>query len=220
MNLSFPTVFRRSALLIALLAAVAAPRLSAVTITTATTLPNTGFGTPYLTSNNPTLGTLNFTDFATLPALSSLSVTLTFSSLDTAFGNIDYNNIVLSLGSGGTMYNTGILLNGFTNNVLPTETLSFTSNINPVYTSSILSLLNSNSGLLDVGIIDLNGAAPSANQFFLFGGSLALTLDQNPVGVPFTPVQTVGFGLIALAIAWRLARRREWPQLAWARLAR
>lgn len=218
MNLQLPSLFRRSALLVTLLAAIAAPRLSAVTISASTSLPNTGFGTPYLTSNNPTLGTLNFSDYATLPALSSLSVTLTFSSLDTAFGNIDYNNIVLSLGSGGTMYNTGLLLNGFTNNVLPTETLTFTSNINN--TSSILSLLNSNSGLLDVGIIDLNGAAPSANQFFLFGGSLALTLDQNPVSVPFTPVQTVGFGLIALAIGWRMARRREWPQLVLARFAR
>lgn len=210
---SFPSLFRRSLLLVALLAALGA-RVGAVTISASFTLPTSDFGNLPTTESNPNIGTFNFSsdpNWGTVTSLGLIDISLRFFNLDTNTGGLDNGNIFLTLGG----LNTGLALNGFGNG---TDTVSFTG-VSPSNASGIIAALNGSGGLLNVGLLDTTSSP--TNPFALLGGTASISfVGATVVAVPFTPVQTLGYGLIALAIAWRIARRREWPQLALARLSR
>lgn len=221
MNLQLSSPFagvRRSALLVALIFVGLFGRASAVTISSSFTLPTSDFMNLPTTESNPTLGTFNFSgdpNFGFVNNLGLINISLTFFGLDTNVGGLDNGNITLTLGG----FDTGIVLNGFTNGV---NTISF-NNQTTLNAQNIIDAINNSGGLLSVGLLDGNGAGSGTNPFAMIGGTASLSfVGASVTAVPFTPVQTLGYALIALAIAWRMARRREWPQLqlAWARFAR
>lgn len=200
---------RRSALVVALIFAALVGRVSAVTISSSFTLPSSDFMNLPTTESNPTIGTFNFSsdpNFGFVNNLGLINISLTFFGLDTNVGGLDNGNITLTLGG----FDTGIVLNGFTNGV---NTISF-NNQTTLNAANIINAINTSGGFLSVGLLDANGAGSGTNPFAMIGGTASLSfVGANVTAVPFTPVQTLGYGLIALAIAWRMARRREWPQL-------
>lgn len=217
MNLQ-PTILgsaRRIALVATLLFTALITRVSAATISSSFTLPTSDFMNLPTTESNPTLGNFNFSsdpNFGFVNNLGLINISLTFFGLDTNVGGLDNNNITLTLGG----FNTGIVLNGFTNGV---NTLSF-NNQTTLNAQNIIDVINNNGGVLSVGLLDGNAAGSGTNPFAMIGGTASLSfVGASITPVPFTPVQTFGFGLIALIVAWRIARRREWPQLVLARIA-
>jgi hypothetical protein len=155
------------------------------------------------TESNPTFGTFNFSsNFGTLPSLTGISIQLKFFNLDTNVGGFDYNNITLTLGTTGQMFDTGVKLNGFgnaTNIAVVFGSADLAGNAAAIYTA-----LQTSGGFLKVGMYD-STATPS-NPFLMVGGTMSLQLANQPI--PFTPTQTLGFGLLAALFAFR-----RFPQL-------
>ena len=137
-----------------------------------------------------------------------MSITLSFYGLDTnnlPSPGFDYNNITLALGG----VNTGILLNGYGNGL---DTRTFNTTL--ANEAAIINVMNNTGGVLTVGLFDARRPdnAPldpditwQENPFLLLGGTATLSF-PDAVAVPFTPVQTLGYGLIALVVAWRRFR--------------
>lgn len=218
---------RRTALLGCVLASFFAARLGAVTISSSFTLPTSDFLNLPKTEQNPTLGSFNFStdpNWGIVQSLGLVNISLQFFGLDTNALNspdpgtaqgLDYNNINLTLGG----FDTGIKLNGFANGL---QTIAF-NGYTTTNATSIVSALNSNNGVLSVGLLDTNGNASGTNPFALLGGSVSLSfVGATVTPIPFTPAETLGYGLIAALVAFRLFRRREFAglNLAWARIAR
>lgn len=215
----FSAPFHRSLALGCMLFALFAARSQAVTIS-ASVFNQTPFtlDDEVRSELNPTLGTFNFaTDpnwsVGAIQDLGNVNITLRFSNLNTNTSGSDYNQISLTLGG----YNTGILLNGYHDGSV---TLSF--NQAPTNAASIIEYLNTHNGLLTFGIYD-SGTGVDPNYFGFSTAVTSLSFVGATVGpptpVPFTPVQTLGYGLIALAVAWRRFRWANPFALVMARVA-
>lgn len=204
---------RRLSLAAALAAAVFSPSARAVTISASVPMPPLNFGNVQFTETNPTFYNyvgntptvplaLDFSaqNFSQIQSLDAISITLSFYNLDTNLGGQDYNNITLALGG----IDTGILLNGYGN-----AGDTFTFNAAPANGAAILSALNTNGGILSIGLFDAT-ASPS-NPFWFNGGtaSLDLTDSTTPTPVPFTPADSLGLGLVAVGIIVARLRRKS-----------
>ena len=188
------------------------PVLKAVVITATIPMPNSQTDPhvdPYddttwpTTESNPIIGTFDFSSsFASLPSLTGLAISLKFFNLDTNTIGFDYNNITLALGTPGSMLNTGIKVNGFGNSTVSAVVFGGTDLAgNGV---AIYNALVASTGFLTVGLLD--STSDPSNPFLFKGGTASLQLANQPI--PFTPTQTLGFGLLAALFAFR-----RFPQL-------
>lgn len=196
-----------------LLFSLFAARSSAVTISsTVFSTVAYNFNTP--TALNTNLGTFDFSldpnwSPGAVTDLGNINITLSFSGLNTDIAGFDYNKITLTLGGA----DTGILLNGFDDG--PVE-LNFNQAANNA--SAIISYLNNNNGKLTFGLSDSTNSP--ANYFGFNSASTSLSfVGATVTPVPFTPVQTLGFGLIALVVVWRQFRGKNPFALVMARVA-
>jgi hypothetical protein len=172
-------------------------------------------------------------------SLVGLQISLKINSLDTTFGQQDFNYDYLTING----INTGILLNNFpdgTNhsaNVITGisgdaataiaasfasgnytyQTLVGDSGLGDPYTSGHIGIFDTattTAGQLVIGILNTNPsntASDSVSQFNLVGGSAILQISDAPI--PFEPSQAVGFGLIALFVAlWYIPQTKEMMQ--------
>ena len=200
--------------LLVVLSMASPPVLKAVVITATIPMPNSQTDPhvdPYddttwpTTESNPVIGTFNFSSsFASLPSLTGLAISLKFFNLDTnSIIGFDYNNITLALGTyPGSMFDTGIKVNGFGNGTVSAVVFGGTDLAGNG--AAIYSALVASGGFLTVGLLD-STASPS-NPFLFKGGTASLQLANQPI--PFTPTQTLGFGLLAALFAFR-----RFPQL-------
>jgi hypothetical protein len=205
-------IFPSVAGLLLILFVATAPIARAVTITASISMPNSALDPlvdPFddttwpKTESNPIIGTFNFSsNFGTLPSLKGLSIQLKFFNLDTNTIGFDFNNITLALGTPGTMYDTGIKVNGFGNSTVTGSVFGnadLAGNAAAIYTA-----LQTSGGFLTVGLMD-SSAAPS-NPFLFKGGTATLAIADRII--PFDPTQTFGFGMLAALLAFR-----RFPQL-------
>jgi len=210
--------------LILLVLLTVVPVARAVTITATITAPNnssfavdpagfaldsTNMDTWPVTESNPIFGTFNFSSsYLSLdPAkgLQGFSGVFQFQNLDTVkgTGGIDFNNITFALGGlTGPMYDTGILVNGFTNSK---KTLTVFGNPNLAgNAAAIYTALVTGGGYLRIGMLDVTS---DPSNPFLFGNA-AIKLQIADQAIPFEPTQTLGFGVLAALFAFR-----RFPQL-------
>ena len=157
------------------------------------------------TQTNPVIGTFDFGAAAanSLPVFGGFALTIGFGGLDTDIPTgSDFNHLSVCLGYGAFMYDTGIKLNGFTNEE---DTLTIFGNPDLAgNASSILRALKENNGQLKMQIRD-STALPS-NPFYFIGGTATMYAGEHPI--PFDPAQTLGFGVLAAFLAFR-----RFPQL-------
>ena len=163
------------------------------------------------TENNPTIGTFDFGALAasSLPVFAGFDITIGFSDLDTNYpshsmpsGGQDYNNLSIWLGYGSNMYDTGLKLNGFSNDE---DTLLIFGNPNLAgNAASIFTALQASGGLLTMKIVD--STSDPTNPFYFIGGTATMSLANQPI--PFEPTQTLGFGVLVVLFAFR-----RFPQL-------
>jgi hypothetical protein len=202
--------------LVALAVFTAAPSVHAVALVngiSATATMPIGFdvdtytfapGSQQFTQNNPTFGEFDFSaNYAQLPGVGVVGISLALYGFDTGIGWPDHNNISLVLSGVNTntllveTVQTGVLLNGFSNEYTQGN-FSFTTTAG----AAILELLNNTGGIITAGIQD---SVPSpSNVFWFAGGTMTLTLE-----VPFNPAQTWGLSLLGVMVALR-AGRRHW----------
>jgi hypothetical protein len=188
----------------------------AITISASVAMPPLNFSNIQFTETNPTfydyVGTtptvplaLDFSSqsYTSILSLDSLNITLSFYNLDTLSSDTDFNNITLTLAG----IDTGIKLNGYGN---AGSTNSFLGA--PINGAAILAALNSNSGILTMGLLDVT-ASPS-NPFWFNGGIASLDLTDSTSPVPFTPSESMGLLVMAAASAWVRWRRRSPPVAA------
>jgi hypothetical protein len=216
-TLPFPPVariFASAAGLLLVQLVATAPALRAVTITASIAMPNSALDPlvdPFddttwpTTESSPTIGTFNFSsNFGTLPALNGLSIQLKFFNLDTNTIGFDFNNITLALGTPGSMYNTGVKVNGFGNSTVTGVVFgsaNLAGNAAAIYTA-----LQASGGFLTVGLLDATGAP--TNPFLFKGGTATLSIADRVI--PFTPTQSLGFGVLAVILAfWRFPQLKR-----------
>jgi hypothetical protein len=183
-----------------------AVRASAVTLSISAGLsnPNTSIFGGGDADSSPNFGWLDFgahPDWGHVNSLGTLNFDLTIANLDTHVSGLAENHITLSLAG----FDTGILLNGFgqfsTQQAFSNQTISNNA-------ANILQALNDNNGLITVGLH--NSVAHGGGNFFVFqsfNGQLSIN-GAEITPIPFTPVQTMGFALIGMGVAFRQLRRR------------
>lgn len=118
--------------LIALLLAACLGGVAQASVTVTATAPGTG-AAGYIGSTPITTDPWNFdgTDYMNLNSIDQIAVTLTIYDGDSAWGDFDYNNLMLVLDD----IETGLMLNGFSNGKTKTLTLDGPNNSGALLTA-------------------------------------------------------------------------------------